>query len=393
MTRPHDRWIFIITCVLLGLGLLMIYSSTSVVNPNFTKKNITHFYYFNKHLLTMVIGFVFMFIAYRLRPETLKKFAIPLLVIASILLALVFVPGAGVSAGGAKRWIKLWPSTFQPSELVKLSMVIFLAKYMSMPDYKRDSFLSFIKPMAVVAAFQVIFLKQPDFGAAVTLGVIAIAMLFISGMRMRYLLSLMVFVIPIIYMLIKEPYRWRRIATFLNPWDNAQGSGFQLVQSFIALGSGGVTGVGLGQSKQKLLFLPEVHTDFIFSMIGEELGLVGAFIVTILFLALFLKGLSITNKTKDSFVYYLAYGLSIMIALQALINFFVVTGMVPTKGLPLPFISYGGSALLVNMTAIGIILNFSRGEIRNKVFDRTREAIVRKKALRSVYGNRMNFDV
>lgn len=388
MNNTHDRWLLLITFLLIGFGSLMIYSSTSVVTPSLAKKNVTQFFYFKKHLFTMLLGFGIMFAAYRLRPDTIKKIALPLIVFSFLLLILVFVPGIGVSAGGAKRWIRLWPSTFQPSELVKLSMVIFLAKYMSMPHYRTDSFVSFIKPIAVMAVFQIIFLKQPDFGATISLGILTLAMLFLSGTRLRYLLSLTAFAVPLIVKLMKEPYRWKRVTSFLNPWDDPQGSGFQLVQSFIALGSGGLKGVGLGESKQKLFFLPETHTDFIFSLVGEEIGFIGATMVILLFLILFIKGISTTNKAKDSFVYYLSFGLSIMIALQALINFFVVTGMIPTKGLPLPFISYGGSSLLVNMAAVGILLNLSKGEDERKVIDRTRDMVVRKKALRAVYGNR-----
>ena len=388
MNKTYDRWLLLITFFLLGLGALMIYSSTAVVSPSMSKKDMTQFFYFKRHLFTMLLGFAAMFAAYRLRPEILKKTALPLLIFSFLLLVLVFVPGMGISAGGAKRWLKLWPSTFQPSELVKLSMVIFLAKYMSAYHYRTDSIASFIKPIAVMAVFQAIFLKQPDFGAAISLGVITLAMLFFSGMKLRYLLSMSVFALPVAVKLIREPYRWKRVTSFLNPWDDPQGSGFQLIQSFIALGSGGLKGVGLGESKQKLLFLPETHTDFIFSLVGEELGLIGAGVIIFLFVMLFVRGIAATNKAKDSFIYYLSFGLSIMIALQALINFSVVTGMIPTKGLPLPFISYGGSALLVNMAAVGILLNLSKGEDSIRVVDRTKELIMRKKALRAVYGNR-----
>ena len=388
MNKTYDRWFLLITFFLLGLGALMIYSSTAVVTPSMAKKDVTQFFYFKRHLFTMLLGFVALFTAYKLEPDTLKKIALPLLVFSLLILVLVFIPGMGISAGGSKRWLKLWPSTFQPSELVKLSMVIFLAKYMSTYHYRTDSFVSFIKPIAIMAVFQVIFLKQPDFGAAISLGIITLAMLFFSGMRLRYLLSMAVFALPVVIELIKEPYRWKRVMSFLNPWDDPQGSGFQLIQSFIALGSGGITGVGLGESKQKLLFLPETHTDFIFSLVGEELGLIGAGVILLLFVMLFVRGIATTNRAKDSFVYYLSFGLSIMIALQALINFFVVTGMIPTKGLPLPFISYGGSALLVNMAAVGILLNLSKGEDSRRVVDRTKELVMRKKALRAVYGNK-----
>jgi len=385
--RKYDKWLLLVTALLIGFGALMIYSSTSVITPVLAKKKISEFYYFKRHLFTIIIGFCFLVFAYfKLKPSYMKKIAVPLLIFSGVLLILVFLPRIGVTAGGARRWIRLWPSTFQPSELVKLSMVIFLAKYMSMPDYKIDSFVSFIKPVLIMALFQLAILKQPDFGAAMSLAFLTFAMLFLSGIRIRYLASLLVLAVPVIIKLAMEPYRLKRIISFLDPWKDPQGCGFQLVQSFIALGSGGLTGVGLGSSKQKLSYLPESHTDFIFSIIGEEFGLIGVLFVITLFLILFIKGISIANRAKDSFVYYLTVGLSMMIALQALINFAVATGLVPTKGLPLPFVSYGGSSLLVNMTAIGMLLNISKGEESQPlVYDR--EMIIRRKARRNVYGN------
>jgi cell division protein FtsW len=212
-----------------------------------------------------------------------------------------------------------------------------------------------------------------------SLAVLTFAMLFLSGTRLRYLASLSVFAIPVVVMLAMEPYRLRRITSFLNPWDDAQKSGFQLIQSFIALGSGGLTGVGLGSSIQKLSYLPESHTDFIFSIIGEEFGFIGVVAVIALFLVLFMRGIEIANRKKDRFVHYLAIGLSMMISLQALINFAVATGLVPTKGLPLPFISYGGSSLLVNMCAIGMLLNISK-EDDSAVIPHNHDLLIRRKA-------------
>ena len=378
-----DKWLFLIAVLLVGFGALMIYSSTSVVTPVLAKRGVTEFYYFKRHIFTILVGFTFMVVAYKLNLPFIKKISIPLLIFSFLLLVLVFVPHIGVSAGGARRWLRLWPSTFQPSELVKLSMVIFLARYMSMPEYRPDNFVSFLKPVGVMVIFQAAFLKQPDFGAAMSLTFLTFAMLFLSGVKLRYIASLFLLAVPVIIKLAMEPYRLRRITSFLNPWDDAQGSGFQLVQSFIALGSGGFAGVGLGSSKQKLAYLPESHTDFIFSIIGEEFGLIGVMIIIALFLILFIKGVSIANRTRDRFVYYLAIGLSLMISLQALINFAVATGLVPTKGLPLPFISYGGSSLLVNMAAIGILLNISRGEESSPVFN-NRGMLIRRKARRNV---------
>lgn len=386
MKKGIDKGLLITTFLLLLIGSVMIYSSTSVITPLAAKKNITPFYYFKRHLITMMMGFFFMYLAYRIKVELLNRISIPLLILSFFLLLAVFIPNLGLTVGGARRWIRLWPSTFQPSELVKLSMVIFLARYISMPYFRRDSFVSFLIPVCVMFIFQAVFILQPDFGATINLGILTIIMLILAGTRLRYVLSLTILALPVIIKLLMQPYRLKRILAFLDPWSDPQGSGFQLIQSFIALGSGGLTGVGLGEGKQKLSFLPEIHTDFIFSLIGEELGFIGVIAVIILFLFIFIRGISIANRMETGFSYYLSYGLTLMIVLQALINFAVATGVVPTKGLPLPFISYGGSSLLVNMIAIGILLNISRGEKGVKIKDTKDLIIEKKRALLSVYG-------
>ena len=385
--KTYDKGLLLVMLLLMTFGSLMIYSSTSVITPLLAKRNITEFYYFKRHVFTMVLGFIVLVSAYHVKPSLLKKAAVPLLVFSFFLLILVFLPYIGVTAGGARRWIRLWPTTFQPSELVKLAMVIFLARYLSMPGYNTESFGSFIKPLIVMALFQAVFLKQPDFGSTMSLAFITLAMLFISGMRLRYIASILLLALPVIYKLVMEPYRLRRVTSFLDPWKEPLGSGFQLVQSFIALGSGGLTGLGLGESKQKLSFLPASHTDFIFCLVGEELGLVGVSILIALFVFLFIRGISISNRSDDRFVCYLSYGLTLMISLQALINFAVVTGMVPTKGLPLPFLSYGGSALLVNMAAIGILLKISKGEEEAQVRE-TGTNKAKRVARRNIYGRK-----
>jgi cell division protein FtsW len=392
LERNCDKWLLIVTLLLMGMGVLMVYSSTSVVTPSLAKKNVSEYYYLKKHIFTMVVGFMAMFLAYRVKPEHLKKFSIPLLAVSLVLLLLVFVPGFGVSAGGAKRWLRLWPSTLQPSELVKLAMVIFLAWYISYERFNKKHFLFFVIPIGIMGAFQAVFLKQPDFGAAMSLGALTIGMLFIAGVPLRYLASLLLLCVPVLAKLLMEPYRLKRILAFLDPWKHAQDSGFQLVQSFIALGNGGLTGVGLGQSRQKLDFLPEVHTDFIFSIVGEEMGIIVAVVVVAMFALMFFRGMVIANNAGNGFRHYLCVGLSMMIAFQALVNFMVVVGLLPTKGLPLPFLSYGGSALLVNMIAVGTLLNVSRldpaeadnGQSESKLL--IEELTKRKRARRSVYG-------
>jgi cell division protein FtsW len=386
--RSYDKTLLFAMLSLIVFGTIMIYSSTGVVTPLLEKKSISEFYYIKRHMLTMILGTIALVAAYRARPAMLEKMTVHLLVLSGLLLIMVFVPHIGMKAGGARRWLKLGVMTFQPSELVKLAMVIFLARYLSRPEYNPDDFRCFVKPLVIMALFQAIFLKQPDFGATMSLFILTMGMLFIAGTRVRYIASLLVLALPVVYKLAQEPYRLRRITSFLDPWKDSQGSGFQLVQSFISLGSGGISGLGLGESKQKLSYLPAKHTDFIFCLVGEELGLIGASVVIALFLVLFLRGVSIANRTQNRFHYYLAYGLTMMIAVQALVNFSVVTGMVPTKGLPLPFMSYGGSALLVNMAVIGLLLRISKGDEFALGSTTNKDIIARKVARRNIYSAR-----
>ncbi|NJD55020.1 MAG: putative lipid II flippase FtsW [Nitrospirae bacterium] len=383
--RAYDKTLLFSMLALVVFGTIMIYSSTGVVTPLLEKKNISEFYYIKRHMLTMVLGTIALLAAFRVKPELLERVTVPLLVLSGVLLILVFVPHIGVKAGGARRWLRLGFTTFQPSELVKLAMVIFLARYVSRPGYDPDNFWCFVKPLVIMASFQAVFLKQPDFGATMSLFILTIGMLFIAGTRIRYIGSLLILALPVVYKLAMEPYRLRRITSFLDPWKDPQGSGFQLVQSFISLGSGGLTGLGLGESKQKLSYLPAKHTDFIFCLVGEELGLIGATVVIVLFLILFIRGVSVANRTRDRFNYFLAYGLTMMIAVQSLVNFSVVTGMVPTKGLPLPFMSYGGSALLVNMAVIGLLLRLSKGDDPAPDLAAHRDIVARKVARRNIY--------
>ncbi|MFQ3573408.1 MAG: putative lipid II flippase FtsW [Thermodesulfovibrionales bacterium] len=360
-----DKWLLLIVFILIMIGLVSVYSSTSVISPDEIQKgiekgvNVSPFGLLKKQLFTFFIGLFALFLAYKIRLTHLKILTIPLLLISLIALLLVFT-SLGVSAGGARRWIRAWPSVFQPSELVKLSIVVFVAWFLSSRYFNRDSVKSFLIPIAVMVVFQVILIKQRDFGAVMSLGILTVTMLFIGGVRLKYIGLLSLVAIPFIVKLALEPYRLKRITAFLDPWRDPLGSGFQLVQSFIALGSGGVTGVGLGEGKQKLSYLPEIHTDFIFALIGEELGFIGTSVVIVLFILFMMRGLWIAKESHDTFSAYLAYGITFMISYQALINFLVVTGMIPTKGLPLPFISYGGSSLFINMIAVGILLNVAK---------------------------------
>lgn len=363
------RDITIATLFLILIGIVMIYSSTSI---NASKQHGSSFYYLWKHLFTVIIGVIGMFFVSRLEYQRLKRIGIIFLISSFVMLLLVFVPGIGVSVNGARRWLRLWPTNFQPSEFVKLSMVIFLSDYMSRNAHRmKDLGYGIIIPLAVMVAFQLLFILQPDFGSVVNIGILTICLLFIGGARLKYIVSIVLSSIPVLVVLIVFfPYRLKRVTCFLDPWQEPRKCGFQLVQSFLALGRGYISGVGIGNSKQKLSYLPESHTDFIFSLIGEELGLLGVMVVIGLFIWLITRGLSIANKTEDSFSYYLSTGLTIMIGIQVVINLAVVTGLMPTKGLPLPFISYGGSALLINMLAIGILMNISENNIRRGLMGR-----------------------
>lgn len=357
-----DKALIFAVIVLIIIGLISVYSSTSVlasVKAKYAERG--GLIYLQKQLFTLAIGSILMVTFIFFPRGKLKVLVFPLLIISFIMLVLVFSP-LGVSAGGARRWLKLWPSVFQPSELVKLAMVFTLAWFLSRPDYDKDKIIHFLIPIGLMGVFQLIFLKQPDFGAAMTLGIITFIMLFIAGIRLRFLGVTLVLALPVICYLAKEPYRWKRITSFLDPWSDPQGSGFQLTQSLIALGIGGFTGRGLGEGKQKLAYLPEIHTDFIFAHIGEEMGFVGTSLVVILFFILSMRGFKIAIKQRESFYYFLALGITVMISIQALINFAVVTGLAPTKGLPLPFISYGGSSMVISLTAVGILLNLSKVE-------------------------------
>ncbi|MBF0554204.1 MAG: putative lipid II flippase FtsW [Nitrospirae bacterium] len=363
-----DKILFVSVLCLIFVGVFMVYSATSVVAPSRTETaasvaSLTDLRYLKKHLASIILGFVLMALMYKVNAESLKKAALPLLVVSVLLLLAVKIPGIGATVNGARRWIRVLGITFQPSELVKLSMVLFMAKYLSGGSFVPDSVKAFIKPIALMLILQGMLLLQPDFGSAAIIGIITFTLLLLAGVRIKYILSLGVVLIPVVVKLIMEPYRLKRVLVFLNPWADEKKSGFQLIQSFVALGNGGLNGVGIGKSTQKLFFLPEAKTDFIFAIVGEETGLIGAALVVLLFLVVFIRGIYIVGRLKGGFYMYTAAGITLLITIQAVINMAVVSGLLPTKGLPLPFISYGGSSMILNSAAIGILLNLSEGEV------------------------------
>jgi len=365
------REMMIVVMLLVLIGIVMVYSSTSVSSMRAYGSS---FYYLWKHIFAAVIGIIGMILVSRFEHQRLRGMSKILLIISFVMLLLVFIPGIGITVKGARRWIKFWPTTFQPSEFAKLSMVVFLADYMSrnLPRMKEIKH-GMIIPVAIMGAFQILFILQPDFGGMINIGLLTLCLLFIGGTRLKYLLSLLLLSIPaIVVLIVFFRYRLSRIEAFLHPWQDPQGGGFQLVQSFLAFGRGHIFGVGIGNSKQKLYYLPEAHTDFIFSLIGEELGLIGVTVVIGLFVWFITRGLSIAKNAEEPFSYYLSMGIVILIGVQTVINLAVTTGLMPTKGLPLPFISYGGSSLLVNMVAVGILMNISEGNTRRRLMGEIR---------------------
>jgi cell division protein FtsW len=366
MNSRHTRDIVIAVLLLVGIGTLMVYSSTALMSM---RKYGNGFHYLWNHIFTLCVGAGAMLFLSRMDYRKFRPFVYIMLGFSLLLILLVFVPGLGISANGARRWLRLWPTTFQPSELVKLVMVIFLADYMARNcDRMREFKYGMLIPVGMMFFFQGIIIAQPDFGAVMSLGILTVGLLIIGGARLTHIGGLVLFSLPLIYVLLtSSAYRMKRIMCFTDPWKDAFDCGFQLVQSFIAFGSGRFFGVGLGGSRQKLYFLPEVHTDFIFSLIGEELGLIGAIVVLGIFIWLFIKGVQVASRTSDPYSYFLTMGLTMMIGVQTVINFAVSMGLMPTKGLPLPFISYGGSALLINLSAAGILINISRSNENNEV--------------------------
>ncbi|MDP2654028.1 MAG: putative lipid II flippase FtsW [Candidatus Omnitrophota bacterium] len=351
--------ITMIVILLIFVGIVMIYSASCIYALQELNDSM---YFLRRHLMFLVIGSAMMLTAMTIDYRDLRKYAKPLLVIGIVLLVLVLIPHIGKASYGARRWFKLGPFFFQPSEFVKLAMLIYVADFLARKQTKiTDFFRGFLPIVMVVGITCLLILKQPDLGSSVLIALIVFIMMFVAGARPAHILSLGLLALPVLFLLVaRVPYRMKRIVAFLNPWEDSQGVGFQLTQSQIAFGSGGLFGVGPGHSMQKLYYLPAAHTDFILSIIGEELGFVGAFAVILLFVAFIWQGARIAKRTMDPFGYYLSTGIVGIIGLQAMVNVGVSIGALPTKGLPLPFISYGGSALVFNMVCVGLLLNISR---------------------------------
>lgn len=354
-----DIWLFFTVAALLAVGIIMVLSTSYLYAQERFSDGA---YFFRKQLTAVGIGLVGLFVAALLSPQTYRRLAYPLLALTLALLILILIPGIGLSRGGARRWLPLGNFVFQPGELAKLSLVLYLAHSVAKKGERIRTFTIGVLPHLIIGGiFLGLILLEPDLGTVLILGLVLFLMLFVAGAKFSHLLLTGLAALPVLILfVIGADYRLRRLIAFLDPWKDASNSGFQIIQSYIAFGSGQFWGLGLGQSRQKLFYLPEAHTDFIFSVIGEELGLLGALIVLALFGFIILRGLRLALRIDEPFGQYLAFGLTSLLGLQALIHMGVVMGLMPTKGLVLPFISYGGSAMVMNLTEAGILLSLSR---------------------------------
>jgi cell division protein FtsW len=346
--------------MLIFLGIIMIYSSTCIFAQNRYKDEM---FFLKRHISFLFLGFFLMLAVMSFDYRILRDKAKVLLLISFLLLILVLVPSIGKQLGGARRWFRFGVLSFQPSEFTYLALIVYVADFISRKRILiRESFLKGILPVLFVLGAKVILiLLQPDLGTAFALGAVVMIMLFIAGAPVKHLMFILLISSVFFYFLIStSPYRRARIMAFINPWQEPRGVGFQIVQSNIALGSGGLFGKGLGHSYQKLFYLPAAHTDFIFSIIGEELGLLGTLSVCLLFFNLILQGFKVSRFAQDTFGNFLSLGITLVIGLKAGINMGVACGILPTKGLPFPFISYGGSSLIFDLIGVGLILNISR---------------------------------
>lgn len=360
-SRPlalYDKWLMSAVVMLLLIGIMMVASSSVTISTKYFQQP---FHFLMRQVAYLSLGIFVAFFIARIEMTTWERKSTLLLLLTLILLGLVLIPGIGKTVNGSRRWISLGLLSVQVSELVKPVVILYMAAYLVRQQKAIANTLSaFIKPMLVLGFVCVLLLAEPDFGATVVLTGTVMMMLFLAGVRFRYYLVLLLLVAAAFTVLaVTSPYRLARLTAFLNPWADQFNTGYQLTQSLIAFGRGGTFGVGLGEGVQKLFYLPEAHTDFLFAVLAEESGLMGAFLVLILYCIVVVRGLMIGFSAfvqQMLFSAFVAYGLSFSIALQAVINISVNTGLLPTKGLTLPFLSYGGASLIVNCMVVALLL-------------------------------------
>ncbi|MCK8817334.1 stage V sporulation protein E [Natroniella sulfidigena] len=357
--KAPDFVIFFVIIVLLGIGVAMVFSATSILAY---QRFGDSFHYLKRQLGWSVLGIAAMTTFMNIDYHRYLKWAPKILLVSIISLILVLIPGIGHVIGGSRRWFIILGLRVQPSEIAKVALVIYLARYLSLKnDQLKSFFKGLLPPLAILGAVFILILLEPDLGTAATIAGTAVVMLVAAGASYVHLGSLVAMGIPgLLYMIISEPYRRDRLLAFLDPWQDPLDTGFHIIQSLYALGSGGLFGMGLGRSRQKFFYLPEPGTDFIFAVLGEELGFIGTFTIVTLFFLFAWRGLQIALHAQDLFGSILAVGITTMITLQAVINMGVVTGSMPVTGITLPFISYGGSSLVIMLSGVGILLNISR---------------------------------
>jgi cell division protein FtsW len=353
-----DKWLFTVILLLVFVGLIMVFSASAVM----AKERFGSSYSFLLRQLGWAsAGIAAMLVVMNVDYKQYRRSSIvfTFLGLTSLLLVAVFLFH---DSHNTHRWIKLGPLSFQPSELAKPAIILYLAYFLE----SRWQQIADVKHILVPAAapsvlLAALIIKEPDLGTAVACMAITASVLYIAGMKMRYLgYGLLVSLLPLYFLIVRVPWRWHRIIAFLDPWKDPQGHGFHIIQSMIAVSTGGLMGAGLMEGKQKLFYLPEPHTDFIYANIAEELGLWGATLVLILFSIFLYRGIRTALRTQDPFARFLATGITAMVVVQALINMSVVLGMMPTKGIPLPFISYGGSSLFITLASVGVLLNITQ---------------------------------
>lgn len=355
--RSPDLVLFGTTLALLVIGIVTVFSASYTTG---LREFGDPYYYMKRQILWAALGVIALVIVMHVDYRVWRRWSVAGLLLAVLLLGLVLV--IGTEAGGGRRWIRVGPLSMQPSELAKLAVVNFLAAYIAAQGGGiRRLFQGFLFPMAVVGFIFLLILAERDFGTSVALGLNAVVMLFAAGAQLWHLGLIALVAVPGLFLLIYlEPYRMRRITSFLNPWADPLGAGWNIIQSLYAIGSGGLFGLGLGAGRQKFAYLPEQHTDFIYAVLGEEMGFLGTATVALLFFVFAWRGYRTALRAPDLYGAMLAVGLTSMIVLQAFINMGVVTGSMPVTGITLPFISAGGSSLLVTLAAIGVLLNVSR---------------------------------
>jgi cell division protein FtsW len=354
-----DFLLIILTFSLLAIGLIMVYSASAIWAEY---KFHDSFFFAKRQLLFASAGVIAMFFIMNIDYWTWRDWSKVLIIVCFLLLVLVLIPGIGMVRNGSRSWIGVGAFSIQPSEFMKLAMIAFLAKYLSENQKNITSFKRGLLPALtlVFLAFGMIML-QPDLGTGTVMVGTCIAMIFVAGARISHFIGLGILGLAgFAALVLSAPYRIKRITSFLNPWEDPLGSGFQIIQSLYAIGPGGLFGLGLGQSRQKFFYLPEPQTDFIFAILAEELGFIGGSLVLLLFSLLLWRGVRIALGAPDLYGSFLAIGIISMVAIQVMINIGVVTGLVPVTGITLPFLSYGGSSLTLMLMAIGVLLNISK---------------------------------